>query len=567
MKGMNNRNNESAFSTCRAPRNAYDSLRKIYESGRRGGAAPVSTWQTAGALRLRKRSALRRIVRYVFQTATFALLAIIFSQAALSEQKQGSRSRAEQFVLQNILSGGEADLAELSARPEDRVLGHEFLETLLTGGYARPNGYIRAIKIENAVIDGKLDVASGAISYAVWLTNCDFHDGVDFSGARLAGDLSLQNSSFGVILSSPQSSPPPSSEDAALFIGMYVNGSTILNGTTFYIPLDFTYAQISGQFLFDSVHFQSSGYADFNGLKTGAPAFFRHDHFSGPIALTDAGLFELFLQDITFDLEQIASDVPEVNLDRSQITRELSIKDVAFRWLEAQYLVVAGPSTFDNVRVSKRLSLAHSHFQTLTVKDLAQWRQATKLDIDFEGLSFEGVDVPEANIDDYASRMLDLMTSERYKYYSPQPYLELEKFLRSHGNPEKADDVYIQMRRRERQELVLWKWPGDWLLDVLLGYGRKPWRAAFYSLALALLGAAVFRKPRMEAQASAHGPSWYSPFWYSLDTLAPVIDLGQAKNWEPKPGYAWVRNYALFQRIAGWVLIPLILGAITGIIR
>jgi hypothetical protein len=499
-------------------------------------------------------------------TGIFCLsLSVVFCPPGeLRAQGSTSLTPAEQFVLGKIRNGAEADLAKFSANPKNRELRPEFLEKLFAGGFKSSD---QTVKIENAILNDALNISEN-IPVAVWMTDCQFKSGVDFSDAKFMNGLSFEGSTFGSPPSYSQSPVLEPSDAEALFIGMRVNGSLVFNRVKFYLPLDLTYAQIAGQFLFDDVEFQAAGYADFYGLTTThAPAFFRHDHFTGPVVLTDASLFELFLDGITFDLSGFPPNVPELSLNRTQIARNLSVKDIAFRSIEAQYLEVAGPTTFDNISVSKRLSLAHSRFQTLTVRDLAKWRRENALDIDFEGLSFDGVDVPEANIDDYASRMLDLISSERNRYYSPQPYLVLEKFLRSHGNPEKADEVYISMRRRERQEIVYWKYPEDWLLDILVGYGRKPWRAALYLLALAIIGVVVFREGFMQLQDRKREDSWYSPFWYSLDTLAPVIDLGQAKVWEPKPENAWVRNYAQFQRIAGWILVPLILAAITGIIK
>jgi hypothetical protein len=59
---------------------------------------------------------------------------------------------------------------------------------------------------------------------------------------------------------------------------------------------------------------------------------------------------------------------------------------------------------------------------------------------------------------------------------------------------------------------------------------------------------------------------WYNPFWYSLDLFSP-IDLGMAKKWRPKKLYPEVRGYGQVHRLLGWILIPLIVAAITGIIK
>jgi hypothetical protein len=492
------------------------------------------------------------------------LAGICFSQDKLKAQDLSSLAPAEQFVLQEIQKGKKANLADFSEKPEDRVLRHEFVEKLLAGGY-NSGSQIWAIRVENAVLNDRLYAVNETIPFAVWLTFCQFKSGVNFSDAKLANSLSFENSSFGSPSASSQNlgSHPP--ETDAEFAGMEVNGTVTLSKTTFYVPVDFTFTQVARTFLFDDVELRSDGIADFTGLTTHGPAFFRHDKISGPVYFTEASLFELFLEDITFT-KSFPND-PDLTLDLTQVTRALSMTNIAFRWLQARYVETTGPATFDKVSVSKKLSLAHSRFQTLTVKDLDLWKQESNLDIDFEGLSFEGVDIPKAKVDDYASRMLDLINSPRYTYYSPQPYLVLEKFLRSHGNLEKADEVYIDMRRRERRELAYWKWPGDLLLDGLLGYGKKAWRAAVFFIGFAVIGAFVFQKRCMQLQDPKFEKSLYSPFLYSLDTLAPVIDLGQAKVWEPGFDHPRVRTYAQIQRIAGWILVPLILGAITGIIK
>jgi hypothetical protein len=485
----------------------------------------------------------------------------------LRGQEAENLSPAEQFVVRTIEEGKEADLKNFSSSAKKRVVGHDFLERLLTGAYGKLDSRRRSVKVRNAVLEGRLDISNEEIPDAVWLRDCIFEAGVDFSGARFARDLSFEHSSFGPAPSRGQRPPFPAYEDEdnhALFIGMQVDGSVTFSGATFYVPTDFTYAGISGPFLFDSVKLLSSGYSDFEGLKTKEPALFRNDHFEGPVSLPDAELFELFFEDNTFN-SRSAFNAPDLNLTQAQIARELSIKNIAFRWLDARYLSIAGPAAFDDVTVSNKLSLAHSSFQTLTIKQLEDWRQKGTLDVDLEGLSFEGVDVPENKVDDYASRMLDLINSDRCRY-SPQPFMELEKFLRSHGNPEKADETYIDMRRRERRELAWWKWPWDWLLDRLVGYGRKPWRAALYSLAVAVVGVFIFRPHRMESRKEGVQSPCYSSFWYSLDLLAPVIDLGPAKEWKPKDN-VWLRHYTYFQRLAGWILIPLVVGAITGIIK
>jgi hypothetical protein len=109
--------------------------------------------------------------------------------------------------------------------------------------------------------------------------------------------------------------------------------------------------------------------------------------------------------------------------------------------------------------------------------------------------------------------------------------------------------------------------PWDWLLDKTLGYGKQTWRAALTAIFVVVLGMFVFEPTRMEWKDPRQPQGKYSRVWYSLDQLAPVIDLEAAKSWGPKQTSGWTQNYALLHRTLGWILLPLIIGAITGIIK
>lgn len=67
----------------------------------------------------------------------------------------------------------------------------------------------------------------------------------------------------------------------------------------------------------------------------------------------------------------------------------------------------------------------------------------------------------------------------------------------------------------------------------------------------------------------------FSPFWYSLDTLIPLVDLGQERAWSPSPiGSFWqdlkgwgLLLYLYIHIIMGWVLTTLTVVALTGLIK
>jgi len=88
--------------------------------------------------------------------------------------------------------------------------------------------------------------------------------------------------------------------------------------------------------------------------------------------------------------------------------------------------------------------------------------------------------------------------------------------------------------------------------------------AGIYALLLIIVGTVVFQEKRMEHDDEKCTDTWYNPFWFSVDLLSP-IDLGVSKRWRARGSL--LRNYAQVQRVAGWILIPFFVAAITGIIK
>ena len=82
-------------------------------------------------------------------------------------------------------------------------------------------------------------------------------------------------------------------------------------------------------------------------------------------------------------------------------------------------------------------------------------------------------------------------------------------------------------------------------------------------LALVVLGTFVFRRDQM-TQEEKSSDNWYRSNWFSLDLLSPV-HLGVSKKWRPNDDK--LRDYAQIHRVAGSVLIPLIVAAITRLIK
>jgi hypothetical protein len=505
-----------------------------------------------------------------------ALLLCTISLPRLIAQEVIQLTATEQFVINELKNGREVDLSDRA--PKEQVLRKDFVEELLNIAYSNPLIQKNGVSISNAIFRDKLNISDTEIPFRLLLLSCTFNHGVDFGNTKFSRRISLANSTFLGTRSAPTPNtikasacglncpnPPEQVNDAteqaddeAFFSGMKVNGSADFSSTTFHVPVDFTSAEIESDLLFDDVRYQVAEPADFESLKTKGAAFFRRDNFAAPLILNDADLFELFV-------EGICSCSLNLDLTHAHIERKLWIKNIQLNSWTARFLQVNSEITLDRVTPLGEVDLAHSHLQNLAIVGFDKWLHLKPGMLHLEGVSFDTVEIED---DHYppADKVLPLIDSE--SSFSPQPYLELEKFYRAHGNPRDADDVYRDMRVHQRPLLSFPSRVWDLLLEITLAYGKQSWRAGLGAIFLLVLGVFVFAPNRMRWTDPNHQQEGrYSRFWYSLDQLAPAINLGDAKNWAPDPNELWTHNYAIFQRIAGWVLIPLILGAITGLIK
>ncbi|QEL21799.1 hypothetical protein FQV39_03840 [Bosea sp. F3-2] len=233
---------------------------------------------------------------------------------------------------------------------------------------------------------------------------------------------------------------------------------------------------------------------------------------------------------------------------------------------------------------------------------------------------------------DAASRLdwLARQTPQRWgEDFWPQPYEQLASVFREMGHGEDARSVLVikerlqRRARRARTENPVWRallFVADGILGITLGYGRRPlfalvWLAFFWLLGVAIFAyaerqgalmpnsAVVLRAPEWtlcgieqgeQRPLVASGPSqglaapgqnqlacfrqrWeassypaFSPWMYALDTLLPVLDMGQRSFWRPnptKPGGRVAINYFYFQSVVGWALSLLAVAGFSGLVK
>lgn len=211
----------------------------------------------------------------------------------------------------------------------------------------------------------------------------------------------------------------------------------------------------------------------------------------------------------------------------------------------------------------------------------------------------------------------------------PQPYEQLAAVFREMGHGEDSRAVLVvkerlqRQARRARARNPLWRAllaVADGVLGATLAYGRQPLLAFVWLLLFWILGVGVFAYAERggavmpNSAVVLRAPEWtlcgletsqqrsliatqqtnglaasgqnqldcfrqrweassypaFNPWMYSLDTLLPVLDMGQKTFWRPnpsKPGGAVAIGYFYFQSIIGWALSLLAVAGFSGLVK
>ena len=165
----------------------------------------------------------------------------------------------------------------------------------------------------------------------------------------------------------------------------------------------------------------------------------------------------------------------------------------------------------------------------------------------------------------------ELLNLAKWSAYSADVYSSLEEFFLRQGDRGDADNAFFAGKQRERDEYRChghWlRWLRSWMLYLLVGYGRRPWQAGIPCAVLIALGCVLFSPKKMEPQKPEDTPRVYNRFWYSLGLFLPFVDLQADKVWKPKADQIFLRNYMRVHILLGWILVPLVLAALTGLIK
>ncbi|MEV8632793.1 pentapeptide repeat-containing protein [Streptosporangium sp. NPDC051023] len=147
--------------------------------------------------------------------------------------------------------------------------------------------------------------------------------------------------------------------------------------------------------------------------------------------------------------------------------------------------------------------------------------------------------------------------------YRPQPYEQLAAWFRRIGHEQDARRVLLAKQRQRRHTLKPTGRIWGRLLDLVVGYGYRPWLAGLWVAVLLTAGTAVFSVVP-PTQIDPDEVRVFQPFVYTLDLLAPVSVFEQRGAWEP---VGWTQWLAWALVASGWILATALIAGAARVLR
>lgn len=413
-----------------------------------------------------------------------------------------------------------------------------------------------------------------------------FHHDVNFRGADIGGELLADKAQFlGHISNFEAVRVARSFHASGVLFGGTVNFREMQVGNNFYIDpfgrmksfktlfkgaANFTDLEVHGVFNADQAIFMSES-TIFSGLKVGQGAFFIGTIFFGGLVLKEGQLTDLVIRGL-HRLSKGGLPMTEIVLNRTRIAHRLTIKDVEVKRFNVRNLEVKGPAELSRLFIRDEADLrdaACHHLQVVEIDWPAPGQGREKVFLD--GLTYESITTrKEPDKQEDWPKLLAWLGLSRF---NTQNYQQLDGFFQRGGLRKWADKVGIAGKRRELGKMKWWH-PARWLTrffwGTLAGYGRKPGRTLWISLGLIILGALLLDPAKVLAPEFLNNLAGYQDNVAHSLALRLIVSLASfvaaIPGWGSQLSLAspefHIFVYLWFQRICGWILIPIGLAAV-----
>lgn len=511
-----------------------------------------------------------------------ASLIITSSSTAAPQTTAEATSPVEEWIVAQVSAGNVADLTLQFPGKEKygQKLNSYFLQELVMGTLPGFKPHRNGVRIVGAIIDDPIDFTNAQIPYEVRLEHCQFMKGATFIRATFAGLVSFDGSAF--------------NGDVTFHHAKAEEGIFVRN-TVFKGQVDFDSADISGNFVAGWAAFQNKeNPANFTRLTVGGDTSFNFAEFDTQAYFMSADIGHSFTAQearfynaARFDEIKVGSDAQfqkaefdgGVDFESAAIAGNFGVPGAKFQSKKEPALFrlmkVGGYAVFNDAVFNGPVDFRYAEFAWLDLSGASLPNVVSQFQM--QGMSYKYISASQNEPESHEV----LLKLANQSAYSADVFSRLEDFFLREGYRRHADEAFIEgkLRVRERyypsgrsfREYLLsgdWlRWLGSTVLYLLVGYGRRPWQAVVPCAALIVVGCILFSPNKMEPRNPAETPRVYNRFWYSFGLFLPFVDLQADKLWKPKADQTFLRNYVQVHTLLGWILIPIVLAALTGLIR
>jgi uncharacterized protein YjbI with pentapeptide repeats len=511
-----------------------------------------------------------------------AALTIISPSMAAAQTAAEVMNPVEEWIVAQVSAGKTVDLAQQFPGKEKygQRLNANFLEKLILGTLPGFKAHRNGVRIANAIIADPIDLTNAQIQYEVRLEHCEFMKGVTFIRAKFSGLMSFDGTAF---------------NGDANFHHVKTGESIFLRKTVFKGQVNFDSAVVSDNFVAGWTAFQNKeNPADFTRLTVGGDANFDFAEFDTQayFAWADIGhnftaQEARFFNAARFDEIKVGSDAQfqkaefdgEVDFESANITGNFGVPGAKFQSKTEPVLFrlmkVGGYAVFNDAVFNGSVDFRYAEFAWLDLSDASLPTVPSQFQM--QGMTYKYISAARTEPESHKA-LLKLVDQSAY---SADVFSRLEDFFIREGYTRHADEAFIAGKLRVRERYFLngrsvpeyflsgdWlRWFGSTMLYLLVGYGRRPWQAVIPCAFLIILGCILFSPSKMEPRNPVEAPRAYNRFWYSFGLFLPFVDLQADKLWKPKSDQTFLRNYMQLHILLGWILIPIVLASLTGLIK
>lgn len=153
--------------------------------------------------------------------------------------------------------------------------------------------------------------------------------------------------------------------------------------------------------------------------------------------------------------------------------------------------------------------------------------------------------------------------------YSPQPYKQLAEVLEKQGHKVKADEIRFAGKQEERKNTPKSSLRFWWLLakEYIIGYGYEIWMVLIWMAGLVSIGTVVISRSKNENILKENSNFEFKSLEYSLDLFLPIVKLREKHYTEiyfKNPAARW---YFYVHQILGYVFFTFLIAGLSGLVK